>query len=304
MDGSIAKTYTLIYRFLKKQSHVKAAKAVKKAAKGVVVLRDDVELDGPQLDEIVSEWEAQRKKTSMNASASRKSSDVKDDQHPKISKKTVDHKVGATPSSVKTKPPKNRKKSAPASSASESSCTEEEAGPKDGTKENVTLDAQPPRSSPSQNSSDSGSESDARVPKEIQSEKLIDSSLTNLAQREGEARVTKKQKVSEKGPAVATAVEIPGDIGVQTQQNNGKKTPRKTNERFQRVKPQNIEPGFLVDNGYEAKARPTNDYGERAHRDLIVTRGSGFRKEKNKKKRGSYRGGEITLENHSIRFDD
>ncbi|KAI6109665.1 hypothetical protein F5141DRAFT_801381 [Pisolithus sp. B1] len=78
MDGSIAskptrlcfhqltrvpETYTLIYRFLKKQSHVKAAKAVKKAAKGVVVLRDDVELDGPQLDEIVNEWEAQRKKS-------------------------------------------------------------------------------------------------------------------------------------------------------------------------------------------------------------------------------------------------
>ncbi|KAG9095034.1 hypothetical protein FRC06_010207 [Ceratobasidium sp. 370] len=36
------------------------------------------------------------------------------------------------------------------------------------------------------------------------------------------------------------------------------------------------------------------DYGERAARDLIVTRGVGFRKEKNKKKRGSYRGGEIT----------
>ena len=38
-----------------------------------------------------------------------------------------------------------------------------------------------------------------------------------------------------------------------------------------------------------------NDYGERAHRDLITTRGVGFRKEKNKKKRGSYRGGEITV---------
>jgi hypothetical protein len=40
---------------------------------------------------------------------------------------------------------------------------------------------------------------------------------------------------------------------------------------------------------------PSNDYGQRAHNDLIVTRGAGFRKEKNKKKRGSYRGGEITV---------
>lgn len=38
-----------------------------------------------------------------------------------------------------------------------------------------------------------------------------------------------------------------------------------------------------------------NDYGEKASADLIVTRGAGFRKEKNKKKRGSYRGGEITV---------
>ena len=38
-----------------------------------------------------------------------------------------------------------------------------------------------------------------------------------------------------------------------------------------------------------------DDYGAKASKDLIVTRGAGFRKEKNKKKRGSYRGGEITV---------
>jgi hypothetical protein len=37
------------------------------------------------------------------------------------------------------------------------------------------------------------------------------------------------------------------------------------------------------------------DYGARASADLIVTRGAGFRKEKNKKKKGSYRGGMITV---------
>lgn len=292
MDGGIAKTYTLIYSFLKKQSHVKAAKAVKKAAKGVVVLRDDVEVDGPQLDEIVNEWEAQRKKPSTDTSASRKSNDSKDDQH---------HKPGAVPSSVKTKPSKNRKKKTPASSASESSCTEEEAGAKDGTRGTATRHAQPSLSKPSLDPSDSGSESDARVSGEIQSEKLT---KTDLAQTEGEARVTKKQRVSENGPALATSVEIHGGVDVQTQQNSSKKTPRKSSERFQRIKSQNVQSDFLVDNNYDAKARPKNDYGERAHRDLIVTRGSGFRKEKNKKKRGSYRGGEITLENHSIKFDD
>ncbi|KAJ7024280.1 SRP40, C-terminal domain-containing protein, partial [Mycena alexandri] len=55
---------------------------------------------------------------------------------------------------------------------------------------------------------------------------------------------------------------------------------------------------------YQLQAGPSNDYGQRAHNDLIVTRGAGFRKEKNKKKRGSYRGGEITMESHSFKFDD
>ncbi|KAH0544572.1 hypothetical protein FGG08_001344 [Glutinoglossum americanum] len=47
------------------------------------------------------------------------------------------------------------------------------------------------------------------------------------------------------------------------------------------------------------------EYAERAHRDLIVTKGKGFTKEKNKKKRGSYRGGPIdTGAVKSFRFED
>jgi len=46
---------------------------------------------------------------------------------------------------------------------------------------------------------------------------------------------------------------------------------------------------------FDSQVAPQNDYGKRAHEDLIVTRGAGFRKEKNKKKKGSYRGGEITV---------
>ncbi|KAG8754632.1 nucleolar and coiled-body phosphoprotein 1 [Ceratobasidium sp. 428] len=57
-----------------------------------------------------------------------------------------------------------------------------------------------------------------------------------------------------------------------------------------------------MDNRFDNKGGTTGDYGERASRDLIVTRGAGFRKEKNKKKRGSYRGGEITMQSHSIKF--
>jgi hypothetical protein len=47
------------------------------------------------------------------------------------------------------------------------------------------------------------------------------------------------------------------------------------------------------------------EYAERAYADLSVTRGKGFTKEKNKKKRGSYRGGPIdTTGGKSFKFDD
>ncbi|RMZ90933.1 hypothetical protein DV736_g1823, partial [Chaetothyriales sp. CBS 134916] len=47
------------------------------------------------------------------------------------------------------------------------------------------------------------------------------------------------------------------------------------------------------------------DYADRAYKDLSVTRGKGFTKEKNKKKRGSYRGGPIDISGgKSFRFDD
>lgn len=80
-------------------------------------------------------------------------------------------------------------------------------------------------------------------------------------------------------------------------------------QRFERIKADSVtfhDPG-LMDNSFEARERTgasANDYGAKASRDLIVTRGAGFRKEKNKKKRGSYVGGEITLQTHSIKFDD
>lgn len=47
-----------------------------------------------------------------------------------------------------------------------------------------------------------------------------------------------------------------------------------------------------------------SDWGHKAHQSLIVTRGKGFRHEKNKKKKGSYVGGTLNLSVNSIKFDD
>lgn len=51
-----AAIYTLIHAFLSKHSHTKAAQAVKKAAKEIVILKDDIDIEGPQLDEIIAQW--------------------------------------------------------------------------------------------------------------------------------------------------------------------------------------------------------------------------------------------------------
>lgn len=45
-------------------------------------------------------------------------------------------------------------------------------------------------------------------------------------------------------------------------------------------------------------------WGEKANKDLIVTKGKSFRHEKTKKKRGSYKGGAIDTGVYSIKFDE
>lgn len=58
--------------------------------------------------------------------------------------------------------------------------------------------------------------------------------------------------------------------------------------------------GEYISNGYVSY-----NYADRAYKDLSVTRGKGFTKEKNKKKRGSYRGGMIDINGgKSFKFDD
>lgn len=78
------------------------------------------------------------------------------------------------------------------------------------------------------------------------------------------------------------------------------KHPKKQNTPFTRI-PQETQ----VDPRVASNAYVPYDYAERAHRDLIVTKGKGFTKEKNKKKRGSYRGGMIDVDGRKgIKFDD
>ncbi|ORY43592.1 SRP40, C-terminal domain-domain-containing protein [Leucosporidium creatinivorum] len=94
--------------------------------------------------------------------------------------------------------------------------------------------------------------------------------------------------------------------GYDSPRNGGKgKGNRVANAPFRRVKAEEVtfHDDRLRDMSFAARPAGMSDYGARASADLIVTRGKGFVKEKNKKKRGSYRGGDITMESHSIKFN-
>ena len=61
----------------------------------------------------------------------------------------------------------------------------------------------------------------------------------------------------------------------------------------------------LFDNSYETHSSLTGEsYGGKAAEILIKTQGKSFRHEKTKKKRGTYRGGQISMASNSIKFED
>ncbi|CAI9779826.1 unnamed protein product [Fraxinus pennsylvanica] len=74
---------------------------------------------------------------------------------------------------------------------------------------------------------------------------------------------------------------------------------------FQRVKVDEVKfvDERLQDNSYWAKDGSETGYGAKAQEILGQVRGRDFRHEKTKKKRGSYRGGQIDLQSHSIKFN-
>ncbi|XP_073043440.1 uncharacterized protein [Primulina eburnea] len=82
-------------------------------------------------------------------------------------------------------------------------------------------------------------------------------------------------------------------------------TEPKSVNAFQRVKIDEVEfvDERLQDNSYWAKDGAESGYGAKAQEVLGQVKGRGFRHEKTKKKRGSYRGGQIDLQSHSIKFN-
>ncbi|XP_042016622.1 nucleolar and coiled-body phosphoprotein 1-like isoform X2 [Salvia splendens] len=78
-----------------------------------------------------------------------------------------------------------------------------------------------------------------------------------------------------------------------------------TAKAFQRVKIDEVEfvDDRLQDNSYWAKDGAETGYGAKAQEVLGQVKGRGFRHEKTKRKRGSYRGGQMDLQSHSVKFN-
>jgi SRP40, C-terminal domain len=120
-----------------------------------------------------------------------------------------------------------------------------------------------------------------------------------------------KTPVSKKQPTKTHAKDPPvKSIGqpAQAMPSNGNQTPTARNPKHKHT---GARPTPLATAGAYSHDHPSNiyipyEFAQRAHNDLSITRGKGFTKEKNKKKRGSYRGGAIDIgpAKHSHKFED
>ncbi|CAN6862152.1 unnamed protein product [Brassica oleracea] len=121
-------------------------------------------------------------------------------------------------------------------------------------------------------------------------------------------RRKKDESVVDETPVKKQAADVQENGNVEkSEKKSGKglsnsKEPKKP---FQRVNVEEIvfTDERLKDNSYWAKDGADSGYGAKAQEVLGQVRGRGFRHEKTKKKRGSYRGGEIDVRSHSVKFE-
>lgn len=196
----------------------------------------------------------------------------------------------ASSSDIPPKQPKSTKstKKSTADSTSATAVTKDSKR-KTSTDSSATLETNEPKkassasssSSPSSSSSDSDSDSD--------------SASTPPPAKTKQKKSKSKSKSEPSAPTNDTTTDADP-----TPNSKSSKNPKKQNTPFSR-----IPTTTAIDPRVASNAYVPYDYAERAHRDLIVTKGKEFTKEKNKKKRGSYRGGMIDVEGRKgVKFEE
>ncbi|VAI12844.1 unnamed protein product [Triticum turgidum subsp. durum] len=127
-----------------------------------------------------------------------------------------------------------------------------------------------------------------------------------------DAVVSKKRKLEEvegsKPPAKEDITATEDDVKEPSTASKSNKRQKLSEPKiaFQRVKTEDIKfaDERLQDNSYWAKGGADSGYGAKAQEILGQVRGRDFRHEKTKKKRGTYKGGFIDLQTHSIKFNN
>lgn len=110
---------------------------------------------------------------------------------------------------------------------------------------------------------------------------------------------------NESTPGQKGVIKVDGEEGNISSSSKQKSDVTTAAKAFQRVKVQEVEfaDPRLQNNSYWAKDGAEMGYGAKAQEVLGQVRGKDFRHEKTKKKRGSYKGGLIDLQAHSIKFN-
>ncbi|CAH2069666.1 unnamed protein product [Thlaspi arvense] len=129
--------------------------------------------------------------------------------------------------------------------------------------------------------------------------------------RKKEENVEKSDEGVQETPVKQAEVQENGNVEKSETRSTNKKSgkglsnSKEPKKPFQRVNVEDVvfTDERLKDNSYWAKDGADSGYGAKAQEVLGQVRGRGFRHEKTKKKRGSYRGGEIDLQSHSVKFD-
>jgi len=209
--------------------------------------------------------------------------------------------------------------------STDSSASSSESSSSDSSSSDESPDKKPLPASSSDVSSSSSSESDAAAPmkkfKASRSDKLglpSDSSMSTDSSATLEGTSSKKPSTSNTSTSSSDSAAKDEPMPVKTEPKATAKRKRSLSPHatraampptkltkskdapFQRVPKDTMIDPKLASNNYVSY-----DYAEQAHRDLSVTKGRGFTKEKNKKKRGSYRGGMIDVDGRKgIKFDD
>ncbi|KAF4910805.1 hypothetical protein CGCVW01_v011555 [Colletotrichum viniferum] len=237
-----------------------------------------------------SDSDSSSSESSSDSDSDSSDSDSSEDEAPKAKKQKTKASSSSSSGSDSSSSSSSEESSSDESSDSDSSDSDSDS---DG-----STAAKVPLPESDSDSSSSESESESEDDKKVKKNKKADKT------KEADSASNSSVTLDKTSPEVNSAADppLPPDpVAFRAQNNrgknaNGKKVPNKPFSRIPDVV--HIDPRF-ASNEYVP-----NDYSNRAHEDLIVTKGKGFTKEKNKKKRGSYRGGMIDITSKKgVKFD-